>query len=71
VFDLGSEVTQNVVFRNSSAVPVDPTTVTVTITLPDGTTAAPSPTRLSVGIYTYAYVPTQAGRHVVNWNATQ
>jgi hypothetical protein len=70
MFDIGSEVTQNVSIKSSSSTLVDPATITVTITLPDGTTANPSPVRLSQGIYSYAYIPTQAGRHVVNWNAS-
>jgi hypothetical protein len=46
--------------------------VSVTITLPDGTTASPSPTvtRTGVGSYTAQYPTVQAGHHVILWRST-
>lgn len=44
-------------------------TVTLTLTLPDGTTATPSVTA-SGAINTATYTTAQAGRHVVAWTAT-
>lgn len=46
-------------------------TVAVAITLPDGTSATTGdPTQVSTGLYTLAYAPTQVGRHIVRWTAT-
>lgn len=57
---------------NSAGVPVNATTVTLTITLPDGTTAAPPVTNppAVTGSYTAAYTITQAGRHTLVWVTT-
>lgn len=44
--------------------------VTLTITLPDGTTTGPTVTSPSTGVYVASYVPTQTGRHVARWVAT-
>lgn len=45
------------------------TTVTLTVTLPDGTTASPSVTHSGNGGYTASLVTTQAGHHLVAWTA--
>lgn len=45
-------------------------TVTLTIGLPDGTSATPTVTNPTTGRYQCDYVPTQAGRHSVRWVAT-
>lgn len=57
---------------NASGVPVNATTVTLTITLPDGTTASPAVTNppAVTGNYTAAYTVTQAGRHTLVWVTT-
>ena len=39
----------------------------VTVTLPDGTTAAPSVSNPGTGIYSATYKTTQAGHHLVAW----
>jgi hypothetical protein len=49
--------------------PQNAATVTLTITLPDGTTAAPAVTRTGAGTYTASYTTTQAGHHLVLWVA--
>jgi hypothetical protein len=48
------------------------TTVTLTITLPDGTTTSPAVTNppTVTGQYRYAYLTTQAGRHTARWVLT-
>jgi hypothetical protein len=45
------------------------TTVTLTLTLPDGTTTSPAVTNppAQTGRYTYDYTTVQAGRHLVRW----
>jgi hypothetical protein len=49
--------------------PQDAATVTLTVTLPDGTTATPTVTRTGLGSYSATYVTTQAGHHVILWQA--
>jgi hypothetical protein len=44
--------------------------VVLTITLPDGTTTAPTVTNPVTGTYTASYVTVQTGRHEVFWSAT-
>jgi len=46
--------------------------VTLTITLPDGTTVSPPVTNppAEIGLYTYDYVTEQTGRHAVYWTFT-
>lgn len=43
---------------------------TLTITLPDGTTATPAVTNPSTGVYLANYVTTVTGRHTYRWLAT-
>jgi len=45
-------------------------TVTLTVRLPDGTTAAPTPANLATGRYRGIYSPTLAGEHWWRLNAT-
>lgn len=48
------------------------TSVTLTITLPDGSTVSPTVTNppTVTGVYQYDYLTSQAGRHTVRWVAT-
>ena len=48
----------------------DPTTIAVSIELPDATTTAPTPVKASTGVWYVSYATTQAGRHVVTWTGT-
>lgn len=45
-------------------------TVVVTVTLPDGTTAAPTVSNTSTGVYDIAYTTTQSGKHDLSGSAT-
>jgi hypothetical protein len=45
------------------------TPVTLTVTLPDGSTATPTVTNPSTGSYTSNYTTTQTGHHLVQWIA--
>lgn len=56
---------------DSTNTPVDATSVSITIVLPDGTATAPAAmTHSATGIYTYAYPTTQAGMHSARFVAT-
>lgn len=69
MYDLGDTITLSATCVDASGDPADATTVTLRVTLPDGTTTDPTPTNppATPGQYTYAYVSTQYGRHVVRW----
>lgn len=69
-YDLGDVVylTWNTV--NSSGAAVNPGTVTLNITQPDGTTTAVTTATSVTGTYTASFQPTMAGRHVLAWSAT-
>jgi hypothetical protein len=64
-FDLGDTVRICAVCRDASGAPANASTVSLTVTLPDGTTATPSVTNppTVTGEYTVDYVPTAAGLH--------
>lgn len=55
---------------DSSGVAANAGTVTVTVTLPDGTTATPTVTNSSTGVYDIAYTTTQFGLHNLKGSAT-
>lgn len=44
--------------------------VSITITLPDRSTTAPTVTKVGVGSYTAQYTAAQAGHHVILWQST-
>lgn len=68
-FDIGDVVTLD--FTDAvSGVLTDPTTLTLTITQPDGTTATPTVTHVSTGTYSANFVPTMNGQHGYLWRAT-
>ena len=50
--------------------PFEGTTVTLTVTLPDGTTQTPTVTHNGEGSYSASFITTQAGHHLVAWTAT-
>lgn len=50
--------------------PFEGTSVTLTVTLPDATTATPSVTHNGSGSYSASLVTTQAGHHLIAWTAT-
>lgn len=69
MYDLGDVVGLAVNLTDAAGDPANATTVTLTITLPDGTTATPAVTNppATTGAYTYDYTTTVAGRHTVRW----
>ena len=67
--DVGDTIRLVYMAKNPAGAPADPASVQVTITLPDGSTAAPTVDNPSPGQYTADYVIEQYGRHVVHWSA--
>ncbi|MEU1596202.1 head-tail connector protein [Streptomyces sp. NPDC005708] len=68
-FDLGDTVRLAADSTDPGGTLTNATGVTLTITLPDGTTATPAVTNppAQTGKYSCDYVTTQAGRHSVRW----
>lgn len=69
-FDLGDVVPLTVDITDANGAAANATAVTLTLTLPDGTTATPIPTNPSTGRYQVDYTPTMPGRHAARWVAT-
>lgn len=69
-YDLGDVVALGVTITNSAGTAQNATTVTATVTLPDGTSTTPSVTNSGAGLYDVAYTPTLSGRHLIRWVAT-
>lgn len=69
-YDLGDVVALAVEIRDAAGVLANATAVTLTVTLPDDTTATPVTANPSTGRYTASYTPTVAGRFSVRWVAT-
>lgn len=70
MFDLADLVPLTINIRDISGNLANAGTVTLTITLPDGTPAVPSVTNPSAGVYLCDYSPVQSGLHLVRWVAT-
>jgi len=71
MFDLGDPVPLSISITDTAGQLADATEVTLTITLPDGTSTVIGPiASTSPGVYDHDYVAAQAGRHVVRWVAT-
>lgn len=70
MFDLGSVVPLTIDIRDTSGALANAGAVTLTITLPDDTTAAPSVANPTTGRYQVDYLAPQSGRYVARWVAT-
>lgn len=68
--DLGDLVPLTVEVRDTAGALANAGAVTLTVTLPDGTTATPSVSSPSTGRYQADYAPPTAGRYVARWVAT-
>lgn len=68
-YDVGDIVPLGIIVTDSAGTQVDTTPVTLTITLPDGTTVTPTVANLSVGEYSVQYTTSQSGRHTYRWLA--
>jgi hypothetical protein len=70
VYDLGDVVPLTVDIRDVNGALANASAVTLTITLPDGTSITPAVASPSTGRYQLDYQTTQVGRHSVRWVAT-
>lgn len=71
-FDLGDLVPLTVTVKDAAGVATNASTVVLTVTLPDGTTVAPSVANppAVTGVYVCDYATTVAGRHSARWVST-
>lgn len=69
-WNLGATVPLTTTVTDAAGIPADAGTMTISITLPDGTTDGGTVTSSSPGVYRYDYTTTQPGRHVYRWTAT-
>ncbi|MGV9242617.1 hypothetical protein [Streptomyces sp. NPDC003710] len=71
-FDLGDTARLTATCTDAGGTATNAAGVTLTITLPDGTTVTPAVTNppAITGQYTYDYPTAQAGRHTVRWQFT-
>ena len=72
MIDVGDTYQAAFTVTDDTGAPADATSVTLTVTLPDGTTVSPAVTNppAQTGQYTTDYVTAQPGRHVFTWLAT-
>ena len=70
--DLGDLIPLGIQVRDEDGVPVNASSVILTITQPDGTMVAPVVTNppAETGEYTYDYLPLTVGRYLVKWTTT-
>jgi hypothetical protein len=68
--DLGQTYRYRQTVKDAAGALANAGTVTLIITLPDGTTASPAAVNSSTGIYDFSYTTTQAGLHYVSGSAT-
>lgn len=70
-FQLGEVVPLSVTITDATGQPANAGSVTLTVTLPDGTTDVTADiASTTTGVYDHDYATTQAGRHSVYWEAT-
>jgi hypothetical protein len=70
MWEVNGTVVLGAQIKDATQTLVTPSTIVLTITLPDGSTATPTPTVVSTGIYSATYVPTVPGRFGVRWVTT-
>lgn len=69
-FPLGASVPLVTAVADPDGVPVNPATIVLTITRPDGTVDTPALVNTQTGTYAVDYVPAEAGLYTVRWLTT-
>lgn len=70
VYDLGDTITLGAEVFNAAGTLANAGAVTLTVTLPDGTTTTPLVTNPATGKYSAALTATQIGQHTERWTST-
>ncbi|MFD7978890.1 hypothetical protein [Streptomyces sp. NPDC059071] len=66
-YDLGATARLTAECRDPGGTLTTASSAAVTVTLPDGTTASPTPAETDTGRYRVDYLTTVPGRHVIRW----
>lgn len=61
-YDIGDKVTLYMWFYDGNGSPADPTTISVSVKNPAGTTSTPTATKISTGYYEAYVTPDKSGR---------
>jgi hypothetical protein len=69
-FPLGASAPLVTTIVDPDGIPTNPTTITLTVTRPDGTVDILTPTNTQAGTYAADYVPATAGLYSVRWLTT-
>jgi hypothetical protein len=69
-YDLGGVAVLSWTATDTTGAAANGTTCTITITQPDGTVIGPTVLTGTAGVYSYNYLTTQSGRHIVRFVAT-
>ena len=69
-YDLGGVAVLTFTAYDTGGAPAAPGAITLSVTLPDGSTASPAPQLVSVGVYQAFFLTSQPGRHTYRWLAT-
>lgn len=70
-YALGAGARLSTTVKDAAGTLTNPASITLTIQLPDGTTAGPfTPANVSTGVYQHDYTTVQAGRHIARWVTT-
>ena len=71
MIDLGDIWALTITAKNAAGTPTNATTMTLTVTEPDGVVAVSALTVTgTAGVYQYDFVTTKAGRHIARWVST-
>lgn len=66
-YDFGQSVRVTGTFTNAAGALANPSTVTLTVKAPDGTSSTPTPTNVSTGVYEAIISGSQAGTYRYRW----
>jgi len=67
---LGNMIRLSGIFTDSSSKRVDPTSITLKVKTPSGNVESYSPTKHSIGMYFYDYVPSSSGKHYFRFESS-
>lgn len=69
-WDIGDAIPLAITIKNIAGIAENAGNVNVTVTAPDGTATTQTNVSGTSGLYSYTYLATQAGTHLVRWIAT-
>ncbi len=70
MYDLGDPVPLSITVKDATGTPADAGSVKLTITTPTTAYLIDPVASSGSGVYSYSFIPTEAGRHTYRWDAT-